>query len=122
MKRSRLLVVVFAVLLLALGSFSFVLAQDSTAAAPLPSVALTMWTNENDDKINGIFKDLFNQWATENSPGSTIDIQYLETETLRNNLLTAGLAGTTPLPRNAYKVDVARALLRRARSLLGETG
>jgi xanthine dehydrogenase YagS FAD-binding subunit len=30
------------------------------------------------------------------------------------------LAGTTPLPRNAYKVDVARALLRRARTALAE--
>ncbi len=91
MKRARLLLMLFVVALLALGSFSLVLAQ---AAAPLPAVALTMWTNENDDKINKVFKDLFDQWAAENSPGSTIDIQYLETETLRNNLLTAGLAGS----------------------------
>jgi xanthine dehydrogenase YagS FAD-binding subunit len=32
------------------------------------------------------------------------------------------LAGMAPLPRNAYKVDVARALLRRARSALAESG
>jgi xanthine dehydrogenase YagS FAD-binding subunit len=30
------------------------------------------------------------------------------------------LAGATPLPRNAYKVDVARALLRRARAAVAE--
>jgi xanthine dehydrogenase YagS FAD-binding subunit len=34
-------------------------------------------------------------------------------------LLTDGLDGATPLPRNAYKVDVARALVKRARATIG---
>jgi xanthine dehydrogenase YagS FAD-binding subunit len=34
-------------------------------------------------------------------------------------LLSDGLDGATPLPRNAYKVDVARALVKRARATIG---
>ena len=34
-------------------------------------------------------------------------------------LLADGLDGATPLPRNAYKVDVARALVKRARATIG---
>jgi xanthine dehydrogenase YagS FAD-binding subunit len=34
-------------------------------------------------------------------------------------LLTDGLDGATPLPRNAYKVDGARALVKRARATIG---
>jgi xanthine dehydrogenase YagS FAD-binding subunit len=34
-------------------------------------------------------------------------------------LLADGLDGATPLPRNAYKVDVARALVKRARVTIG---
>jgi xanthine dehydrogenase YagS FAD-binding subunit len=34
-------------------------------------------------------------------------------------LLADGLEGATPLPRNAYKVDVARALVKRARATIG---
>jgi xanthine dehydrogenase YagS FAD-binding subunit len=34
-------------------------------------------------------------------------------------LLTEGLDEASPLPRNAYKVDVARALVKRARATIG---
>jgi xanthine dehydrogenase YagS FAD-binding subunit len=34
-------------------------------------------------------------------------------------LLTGGIDDATPLPRNAYKVDVARALVKRARATIG---
>ena len=34
-------------------------------------------------------------------------------------LLTDGLDDATPLPRNAYKVDIARALVKRARATIG---
>ena len=33
-------------------------------------------------------------------------------------LLTDGLESATPLPRNAYKVDVAKALVKRARAAI----
>ena len=34
-------------------------------------------------------------------------------------LLADGLDAATPLPRNAYKVDIARALVKRARATIG---
>ena len=34
-------------------------------------------------------------------------------------LLEDGLDDATPLPRNAYKVDIARALVKRARATIG---
>jgi hypothetical protein len=34
-------------------------------------------------------------------------------------LLTEDLDDASPLPRNAYKVDVARALVKRARATIG---
>jgi arabinogalactan oligomer/maltooligosaccharide transport system substrate-binding protein len=94
MKRARVLLILFVVALLALGSLSVALAQDATAAAaPMEKVDLTMWSSE-DDTINKVFSDLFDQWAATNAPGSTITITNVETEKQRNDLLTAGLAGS----------------------------
>jgi arabinogalactan oligomer/maltooligosaccharide transport system substrate-binding protein len=77
------------IVLLALGSFGFVLAQDQ-----LPAVQLVQWTTEKEEPLQKAMADLFNQWAEKNAPGSTLEIVYKETETERNDLQTAGLAGS----------------------------
>lgn len=82
----------FAMLLvvaLALTSFGFVVAQEEVAP-----VDLVMWTTERDQPIIDAYQSLFDQWAETYSPGSTIEITYVETEEMRNQLLTAGLAGS----------------------------
>lgn len=76
------------VTLAAAGSFSLVAAQDA-----LPAVDLVMWSQDGENN-NDIFRGLFEEWAAEFAPGSTLDIQQIETEELRNQLLTAGLAGS----------------------------
>lgn len=86
--RSKIFVVSLVVLLLALGSFSAVFAQDT-----LEPVDLVLWSSDGDTN-NVIFEDLFTQWAEEFAPGSTLELQGIETEELRNQLLTAGLAGS----------------------------
>src|SRR5215216_340726 len=77
------------VCMLVLTSFGSVMAQDT-----LPAVDLVMWTTERDQPIIDAYQSLFDTWAEQNAPGSTIEITYVETEEMRNQLLTAGLAGT----------------------------
>jgi arabinogalactan oligomer / maltooligosaccharide transport system substrate-binding protein len=85
--KSKLIVLL--VCMLALTSFGSVMAQDA-----LPAVDLVMWTTERDQPIIDAYQNLFDMWAEQNAPGSTIEITYVETEEMRNQLLTAGLAGT----------------------------
>lgn len=90
MKTVRKLTFTLLVVLLALGSLGVVLAQDE-----VPATTVVLWTNEReDDPGYAAMRDLFAQWAETYSPGSTLDMTYMETEELRNNLLTAGLAGS----------------------------
>lgn len=85
MKRLFLLVLV---IVLALGSFSIAFAQDDMMEA----VNLVVWSQDGDAN-NEILIEQFNVWAEAYAPGSTIEVVQKETETLRNDLLTAGLAG-----------------------------
>lgn len=75
------------VLVLALGSFSMVMAQDA-----IPAVNLIVWSQDGDAN-NVILTEQFNAWAAANSPESTIEVVQKETEVLRTDLLAAGLAG-----------------------------
>ncbi|MCK6578362.1 MAG: extracellular solute-binding protein [Anaerolineae bacterium] len=83
MSRSKTLL--FALLfLLVLGAFS-VSAQDS--------VNLVIWSQDGDAN-NVVLAEQFAVWAEAVSPGSTLEIVQKETEVLRNDVLTAGLAGS----------------------------
>lgn len=67
--------------------------QD-TAKAQLPAVDLLMWSKEA-----GTFHDdtgmvaAFDAWAAENAPGSTLTIETMDVEALRQDLQAAALAG-----------------------------
>lgn len=87
MKHSKVILGLLAVLL-ALGSFGFALAQEQ-----LPAVDLVMWTTEQAGEQQDAMTELFSTWAEQNAPGSTLELVYKETETERNDLMTAGLAG-----------------------------
>ncbi|MFN8372706.1 MAG: extracellular solute-binding protein [Anaerolineae bacterium] len=75
-----------ALLVLVLGSFSMVLAQD------VPAVNLVVWSQDGDTN-NAVLQEQFQIWADQFAPGATIEIVQKETETLRTDLLAAGLAG-----------------------------
>jgi arabinogalactan oligomer/maltooligosaccharide transport system substrate-binding protein len=85
MKTSKYFFSCLLVLLIALSGLQIVAAQDGPA--------LVMWSQDGEDN-NAIFADLFTQWAADNMPGATLEVQSIETEELRNQLLTAGLAGS----------------------------
>ncbi|MBI5669474.1 MAG: extracellular solute-binding protein [Chloroflexi bacterium] len=87
MKHSKMLFGLL-VVLLALGSFGFALAQDQ-----LPAVDLVIWSQDGDSN-NVFLAEQFQVWADQFAPGSTLEIVQKETEVLRNDLLTAGLAGS----------------------------
>jgi arabinogalactan oligomer/maltooligosaccharide transport system substrate-binding protein len=87
MKRSKLFVLML-VASLVLSGISQVFAQDKMAP-----VKLTIWSQEDPARETAL-QTLFNTWADANAPGSTVDIVHKETETQRNDLLTAGLAGS----------------------------
>ncbi|MBN8636060.1 MAG: extracellular solute-binding protein [Anaerolineae bacterium] len=70
---------------LALGTVSAVAAQDA--------VNLVVWSQDGDEN-NVVLQAQFEAWAAENAPGATIEIVQKETEVLRNDILTAGLAGS----------------------------
>ncbi|MBL8132199.1 MAG: extracellular solute-binding protein [Anaerolineae bacterium] len=83
MSRSKTLL--FALLfLLVLGAVS-VSAQDS--------VNLVIWSQDGDAN-NVVLAEQFAVWAEAVAPGSTLEIVQKETEVLRNDVLTAGLAGS----------------------------
>ncbi|MBN8617429.1 MAG: extracellular solute-binding protein [Anaerolineae bacterium] len=80
----------FALLLLALlavGSFTSVFAQDT-----LEPVTITIWSQE-DPLFEETLQSLFATWAETVAPGSTLELVHKDTETQRNDLLAAGLAG-----------------------------
>jgi arabinogalactan oligomer/maltooligosaccharide transport system substrate-binding protein len=81
-------VVLMVVALLALGSLSAIVAQDA-----MGPYTLVLWSQDGDTN-NEVIAGLFEQWAAEFAPGSTLEIVQKETETLRNDLQTAGLAGS----------------------------
>jgi arabinogalactan oligomer / maltooligosaccharide transport system substrate-binding protein len=86
MKRKLFLIV--AVLAMVLGFSAQAFAQDK-----LPAVDLILWSQ--DQQLDELVQKLFDeQWAPEFAPGSTLTIVNAETEEMRNQLLTAGLAGT----------------------------
>ena len=70
---------------LALGTVSAVAAQDA--------VNLVVWSQDGDEN-NVVLQAQFDAWAAANAPGATIEIVQKETEVLRNDILTAGLAGS----------------------------
>ncbi|MBZ0274787.1 MAG: extracellular solute-binding protein, partial [Anaerolineae bacterium] len=81
-------VVLMLVALLALGALSAVVAQDA-----MGPYTLVIWSQDGDTN-NAVLAGLFEQWAAEFAPGSTLEIVQKETEVLRNDLQTAGLAGS----------------------------
>ncbi|MCB9453415.1 MAG: extracellular solute-binding protein [Anaerolineaceae bacterium] len=81
-------VVLMVLALLALSGLSIVAAQDA-----MGPYNLVMWSQDGENN-NAVFMDLFDQWAAEFAPGSTLEIVQKETETLRNDIQTAGLAGS----------------------------
>lgn len=87
MKRNKFFMLALLVALVLVSGMSFAAAQDA-----LPAVDLVLWTQDTD--MVEIYGTLFEEWAADNAPGSTLEIQNIETEELRNQLLTAGLAGT----------------------------
>lgn len=86
MKHSKLTLGIV-VILLALGSFGFALAQEA------PAVNLVIWSQDGDTN-NLVLAAQFEAWAAEFAPGAALEIVQKETEVLRNDLQTAGLAGS----------------------------
>lgn len=74
-------------MLLVLGSFTAVLAQDQ-----MEPVKIVIWSQE-DPAREKVLTELFAQWADTVAPGSTLELVHKDTETQRNDLLAAGLAG-----------------------------
>lgn len=74
--------------MLTLGAFSAIIAQDQ-----LPASKLVIWSQDGDTN-NLVLAEQFKIWADTVAPGSTLEIVQKETEVLRNDLLTAGLAGS----------------------------
>lgn len=87
MKRNRVLLILMA-LLVVMGGISAAAAQDT-----MDPVSLVLWSQDGDAN-NAVLQEQFAVWAEEVAPGSTLEIVDKETETLRNDLLTAGLAGS----------------------------
>jgi arabinogalactan oligomer/maltooligosaccharide transport system substrate-binding protein len=73
--------------LLLLGTFSAVLAQDTMGA-----ITMTIWSQEDPAREEAL-QNLFDEWAAAEAPGSTLELVHKDTETQRNDLLAAGLAG-----------------------------
>lgn len=85
MKRSRFMLLLM-VFLVVIGGVSAALAQDT-----MDAVNLVIWSQDGDDN-NVVLQAQFDAWAEAVAPGSTLEIVQKETETLRNDLVTAGLA------------------------------
>lgn len=86
MKISKLMVLLV-VALLTLGGVVSVAAQDA-----LPATEITIWSQEDPGREEAL-QTLFAQWAETAAPGSTLNLVHKDTETQRNDLLAAGLAG-----------------------------
>lgn len=87
MKHKKLLILML-VALLALGSISMALAQDTMEA-----VDLVIWSQDGDEN-NLVLSEQFQVWADTVAPGSTLEVVQKETEVLRTDILAAGLAGS----------------------------
>ena len=70
-----------------------VVALGATAVAAQDPVNLVIWSQDGDVN-NVVLAAQFEAWAAEFAPGSTLEVVQKETEVLRNDLLTAGLAGS----------------------------
>lgn len=78
----------------------------------LPSYDLTMWSQEN-EAYNAVISSLFTQWAAEFAPGSTLSIEYKDTETLKHDISTgSGLPDFFLGPNDAFGAYVDSGLLR----------
>ncbi|MGV2434701.1 MAG UNVERIFIED_CONTAM: hypothetical protein LVT10_07275 [Anaerolineae bacterium] len=84
----RTLVVALLLLTVVLGAVSSVGAQDA-----LPAFNLVVWSSDGESN-DVVLVEQFNVWAETAAPGSTIELVSKETEALRNDILTAGLAGS----------------------------
>ncbi|MBK8021663.1 MAG: extracellular solute-binding protein [Chloroflexi bacterium] len=82
---NRKFFVLVMLVVLAIGSFSAISAQEA--------VNLVIWSQDGDAN-NLVLAEQFAAWADANAPGSTLEIVDKETEVLRNDILTAGLAGS----------------------------
>jgi len=87
MKYTRLLALLL-VSILALSGLATVAAQDT-----MPAVTITIWSQE-DPAPEAALQTEFQAWADKNAPGSTLEIVHKDTESERNDLLTACLAGS----------------------------
>ena len=87
MKHKKLLFLML-VALLALGSVSMALAQDT-----MDPVDLVIWSQDGDEN-NLVLSEQFQVWADAVAPGSTLEVVQKETEVLRTDILAAGLAGS----------------------------
>ena len=87
MKRSKFLLMMMVVLIV-LGTVATALAQDM-----MDPVNLVIWSQDGDDN-NAVLAAQFDVWAAKYAPGSTLEIVQKETETLRTDVLAAGLAGS----------------------------
>jgi arabinogalactan oligomer/maltooligosaccharide transport system substrate-binding protein len=87
----KLLVLMLALVLVAV-PFA---AANAAPAAQSPKVDLVMWHQEGEDvmKTLGIQK-IFDDWAAKNAPGSTLSLVAKDTENLRTEFQSAGLAGS----------------------------
>lgn len=62
--------------------------------AQLPAVDLLMWSKESETyHTDTAMIEAFDAWAAENAPGSTLTIEALDVEELRQNMQSAALAG-----------------------------
>jgi arabinogalactan oligomer/maltooligosaccharide transport system substrate-binding protein len=84
MKYGKFVLAVVAVLL-AVGSFGLTLAQDGGT--------LVMWSQDGDVN-DAVLAEQFKVWAETTGSAFTLEIVNKETEVLRNDLQTAGLAGS----------------------------
>jgi len=75
------------VALLTLGGLASVAAQDT-----LPAATIVIWSQEDPAREEAL-QELFATWAETVAPGSTLELVHKDTETQRNDLLAAGLAG-----------------------------
>ena len=80
----KVLLLALMVALVAMGAFSVVSAQDEGMAD------ITIWSQDGEDP-DAVLLELFEMWAADS--GLTVEIVPYDTEVLRNDLLTAGLAG-----------------------------
>jgi len=86
-KHSKFLFLVL-IFVLALGAITGASAQDM-----MEPVNLIVWSADGDNN-DLVLSEQFALWAEQVAPGSTLEVVNKETEVLRNDILTSGLAGS----------------------------